>query len=70
MNGDQIKHMVDRFLAMKLPKDFDPDGGIRFMPGNNDDMPSGTNLFTAAQMTQIVRHMVEDIPAASPRRGW
>lgn len=26
----QIKHMVDRFLAWRLPENFNPDGGISF----------------------------------------
>jgi hypothetical protein len=28
MNDAQIKHMVDRFLAWKLPDNFSPDAGV------------------------------------------
>lgn len=27
-----VAHMVDRFLSWKLPKNFNPDGGIEFHP--------------------------------------
>ena len=58
MTEDQIKHMVDRFLGWKLPRDFKPDGGISF------DLisargPSGTNLFDATQAEAMVRYMAE-----------
>jgi hypothetical protein len=71
MTDEQIKHMVDRFLGWKLPRDtFNPDGGISFdkKPYNTHTAhpmqhePSGTNLFDAEQATAMVRYMVEGMP--------
>ena len=51
-----IAKMVDRFLAWKLPKDFNPDGGITFTPEANVGTPHpyrhepmGTNLLNGVQ---------------------
>jgi len=62
-----IKHMVERFLAWKLPENFNPDGGISFTPVVNahrpewtyKNEPSGTNLLDYTQAEQMVRHMLE-----------
>lgn len=63
--------MVDRFLAWELPKDFHPDGGVKFerkvgtADGERDraDMgpgwwPVGTNLLTAEQAKQMLVHVL------------
>lgn len=70
MREDQIKHMVDRFLAWRLPENFNPDAGISFKPTFNDGTPyqmrhnpSGTNLFDAGQATEMVRYMLEGMPS-------
>lgn len=72
MTDVQIKQMVDRFLAWKLPTDFAPDCGISFervscqgTPHEFHRAPVGTNLFTAAQAEQMIRHMLGQ-PAAAP----
>lgn len=74
MTDEQIKHMVDRFLAWRLPENFQPDAGISFKPEYNVDWnaqhgappdmhkPVGTNLFDATQAEAMVRHMVEGLP--------
>lgn len=70
MTREQIKYMVDRFLAWRLPDDFRPDAGISFKPTFNDHMPfgpmkhepMGTNLFDATQAEAMVRHMVDGMP--------
>ncbi len=74
MTDEQIKYMVDRFLMWKLPNDFGPDGGITFKPEFNVEYnarhgyppqrhePVGTNLLTACQATEMVRHMIEGMP--------
>ena len=69
MTPEQIKHMVDRFLSWKLPKDFWPDGGIEFhrIHSGHDGLPVpfepvGTNLFTANQAESMVRHMLFGLP--------
>lgn len=71
MTEEQIKHMAERFLGWKLPKDFCPDGGISFEPEFNKEWmaregkppmrhePIGTNLFDYTQAIEMVRHMVE-----------
>lgn len=72
MTEDQIKHMVNRFLGWKLPKDFSPDCGVSFdalaakklNPGNLTYEPYGTNLFDATQADAMVRYMVEGAPPA------
>jgi hypothetical protein len=67
---EQIKHMVNRFLGWRLPENFNPDGGISFKKTFNDHMPQpmkhepvGTNLFSAEQATEMVRYMLEGLPA-------
>ena len=71
MNDDQIKHMVNRFLGWKLPKDFQPDAGIKYTPLPYADKlpPSGTNLFDATQADAMVRYMVEGMPGAHPQKA-
>jgi hypothetical protein len=74
MTDAQIKHMVDRFLSWKLPRDaFNPDCGISFdkkpinahTPWPSQYEPSGTNLFGATQADAMVRHMIEGMPSAN-----
>lgn len=76
MTKDQIKHMVDRFLFWKLPRDtFNPDCGISFdrRPFNTHTAhpsqyePQGTNLFDAQQAEQMVCHMIEGLPTSEDR---
>jgi hypothetical protein len=64
---EQIKHMVERFLAWRLPMDFQPDGYITFerRPLHETrvwQMPSGTNLLNYPQAEAMVRHLVEGMP--------
>jgi len=73
MTEAQIKHMVDRFLSWKLPTAFNPDGGISFEriagasgPHPFVREPVGTNLLSADQATEMVRHMLEGLPSGSP----
>lgn len=66
LTAGQIKYMTDRFLGWYLPKDFRPDCGINFKPGNPPHPgPSGTNLFDAGQAEAMVRYMVEGMPGNS-----
>jgi hypothetical protein len=63
MNEEEIKQMVDRFLAWPLPKDFAPDAGIVFRPSELQNSlvhpwPTGTNLLTAEQARQMILHMM------------
>ncbi len=65
MSDADVKAMVDRFLSWKLPANFAPDAGISFKPTYNDHLPTpgrheptGTNLFSAAQAEEMVRHML------------
>lgn len=71
MHKDQIKHMVDRFLMWKLPVTFNPDNGISFDPIHSKGTPHqgrrepvGTNLLSADQATDMVRFMVDGMPAS------
>lgn len=68
MTEAQIKHMVGRFLAWKLPENLSPDGGISFQKYSNKGTPyefkfepSGTNFLDAEQATAMVRHMIEGL---------
>lgn len=69
MTEDDIKHMVNRFLAWKLPTNFNPDGGITVDKAYLDRLPasypgpSGTNLFDATQAEAMVRHMLDGLPS-------
>lgn len=58
------QEMVDRFLAWTLPKDFAPDAGIKFTPSKThpDARPIGTNLFTDVQATEMLEHILADVP--------
>lgn len=76
MTDEQIKHMVDRFLMWKLPKDFNPDNGISFDPiasrGTAYETrrePVGTNLLSAAEADAMVRHMIEGMPVTNGDRN-
>ena len=69
MNEEQINHMVQRFLAWRLPYDFSPDAGISFKATFNEHTghpmrhePSGTNLLDATQAEAMVRYMIEGLP--------
>ena len=73
MNDAQIKHMVDRFLAWKLPDNFSPDAGVSFDPPVTCPWPTGTNLLDATQVTAMVQHMVSGLPAnevPEPNPEW
>lgn len=70
---DLVKHMVDRFLCWRLPKDFHPDAGISFEPKYNvgtpyeaEHDPVGTNLFTAEQAEAMVKYMLEGFAPPEP----
>lgn len=72
MTEAQIKHMVGRFLAWRLPEDFSPDGGISFKPLFNEHTahprrhePTGTNLLDARQAEAMIRHLVDELPSAT-----
>lgn len=47
--------MVNRFLAWKLPDDFNPDGGVTKRVGAT---PVGTNLLTAVQARAMLEHVL------------
>lgn len=72
VSADLVSHMVNRFLAWRLPENFSPDGGITFTRVMNEGTvyahtaePSGTNLLDAEQATAMVRHMLEGAPPVS-----
>lgn len=66
LTDEQVKHMVTRFLGWKLPLDFSPDAGVKFEPvplyGGTMLRPVGTNLLTATQAEEMIRHIVEEMP--------
>ena len=71
MTDEQIKHMVQRFLAWRLPENFNPDAGISFEPMFNvgtpyegKHEPTGTNMLDATQAEAMVRHMIDGLPEA------
>jgi hypothetical protein len=68
MTDEQVKQVVNRFLAWKLPESFNPDGGIVFNPVANAGtqyeyryQPVGTNLLDANQAEAMVRHIFDGI---------
>lgn len=69
--ADMIDRMTSRFLAWKLPEDFNPDAGISFKAEYNEHTghpmrhePTGTNLFSYAQAREMVRAMVASMVAS------
>lgn len=65
IDDEVIKEAVDRFLGWQLPEDFHPDGGIAFQKvveggpfGPRTNNPVGTNLLTAQQAEEMIRHML------------
>lgn len=69
MTEAQIKHMVERFLMWRLPKNFSPDCGISFKADFNvhtarpmKHEPVGTNLLDFTQAEAMVRHILEGLP--------
>lgn len=76
-----IRHMVNRFLAWKLPKEFHPDSFISFDREKHDtwggypnSWPTGTNLFTADQAKQMLEYLMEGYEPKTlsnrPSREW
>jgi hypothetical protein len=70
-----VDHMVNRFLAWKLPADFHPDNGISFKRESDYDHPQfgrakyepiGTNLLTADQAKAMFAHCVEGYTHPAP----
>lgn len=65
MNSKYINEMVDKFLAWKLPEDFNPDCGIIFTRTHPDGKtpyePTGTNLFDAMQAIEMISHITSGI---------
>jgi hypothetical protein len=56
---DYLDATVDRFLQWRLPDTFAPDCGISFTPLNHpNSWPTGTNLLTAAQAKDMLRHVL------------
>lgn len=61
MMKTMINEMVSRFLGWKLPANFAPDAGVKFVPGplqqpDGPYWPSGTNLLDATQAHQMFEH--------------
>lgn len=69
-NDELVKHMTERFLAWKLPTNFNPDNGISVQRPNYGPNvawePTGTNLFDYTQAEAMVRHMLEGTLASAP----
>ena len=75
LTDEQIKYMVNRFLSWRLPDNFSPDAGISFKAAFNEHTaypmkhePVGTNLFDAGQAEQMVRYLIEGMPASETER--
>ena len=69
MTEEQIKHMTERFLTWKLPRNFNPDDGISFEPiankGTRSEFrrePADTNLMGYSDAREMVMHMIEGLP--------
>lgn len=66
-----VKLMVDNFLKWQLPKDFSPDGGVKFTPpppGAPDHMwPVGTNIFNAEQAELMIEQLLTGVRVVSMR---
>ncbi|WP_180125641.1 Gp49 family protein [Rhodoferax sp. BLA1] len=63
MRRSPIDRAVSRFLGWKLPDDFCPDcfvGFDPFMAKENRSWPTGTNLFSADQVRQMLEYVLAD----------
>ncbi len=77
MGSTIIDKLVTRFLSWKLPKDFNPDGGVKFYGTyeyTSPYWPVGTNLFTAIQAREMLIHVlgekfITDARAESEEEG-
>lgn len=57
-----VRRMVDRFLAWKLPKNFSPDGFVKFdseSARNSFYWPSGTNILDSEQAREMFMHALD-----------
>jgi hypothetical protein len=65
MTEAQIKHMVNRFLAWKLPDNFDPDNGVSIKrPRYSPEVEwriYGTNLLDATQTEAMIRYITSEL---------
>lgn len=65
MAKTMIDQMVDQFLGWKLPDDFRPDCYITFdcemSKKNPHCWPVGTNLLTADQAKEMIKHMLAGV---------
>lgn len=58
-----ISAIASRFLTWVVPDDFDPDGGIKYEPGDpRHGRPCGTNILTAYQAEAMVRYILGMMP--------
>lgn len=71
INDEQIEYMVQRFLGWRLPENFNPDAGISFKRTFNEHTdhpmksePTGTNLFDYGQAKEMIRYLIDGMPAA------
>ena len=72
---DALKTMAERFLAWKLPDDFNPDGGISFTPLSNvgtpfeyKHQPTGTNLLNYTQAIGMLTHITRGLAITDDTR--
>ena len=65
LGSDVTDVMVGRFLSWTLPRDFSPDGHIRFDRDAADagSWPVGTNLLNAIQARAMLKHVLGIAPA-------
>jgi hypothetical protein len=66
MTNEQIKYMVDRFLMWRFPETMNPDGGLSV--DFRVHRPVGTNLLSAIEATDMVKHMIEGLPLPNGER--
>lgn len=56
-----VDEMVNRFLGWRFPADFQPDGGVSFVPSKthrNLYWPVGTNVLNAVQAKSMILHLL------------
>jgi hypothetical protein len=53
-----VEHMVSQFLSMRIPPDFNPDGGVEYTPVGNGII-YGTNLLNYEQAKAMVLFMLD-----------
>lgn len=61
ISEDMARRLAEAFCRTPLPETFNPDAGISFAKPISGPWPTGTNLFTVAEATEMFKGMDADL---------